>query len=447
MKTVMKKLLSFMLVAVLLIGVFPATAFAASEYSVQVIVYNYATDEALSQWTESWTVTEAEANQSTGFFGADWAEELLDGTDYADTSKYTPKSVVAQVEGNVLVYRVYVNVLSTNTGSNDGKEDTKVEETPSTGNGSGEAQPDVTVSDVSLTIVYNLAGYVDNTVKATAYSLYKEYVGEPARGGYDFLGWYSSYYGRIIDITKDVVAGNDTITAKWSSAKSFNLTLDENRGEEETVNYGVRVTYGENIYDKVSKYNPTRKGYVFMGWKLNGKIIDKNTVWDLPDDATAYAVWKLESDTEGEAMNGSTNTADGKVYLEIYLNGKTSELAKRVNITSYASDNKITRAEAKEVVAKYFSAKSGYTLKYEGLFDEETWWWYTRDPETDGEDSIIVNRDGDDYVYIMVNNVKVEEADSTNPKTGDMIFVPMIFMVATAAAAVLVLNGKKRIVK
>ena len=332
---------------------------------------------------------------------------------------------------------VYVDPVSTDV------DDPTDDDDDDTNNG-GEPQPDQTVGKVNLTIKYNLAGYVDKTVKATKYDLYKEYVGVPERGGYDFLGWYSESYDDIIDVTKDKIKEDDTISAQWSSAKKFTLTLDENRGEEETVNYGVQVTYGEKIWAKVKDQKPERDGYVFIGWKLNGKIIDENTVWDLPGDGTAYAQWKLESDTEGEAMGGNTATADGKVYLEIYTNGDTATLAKRVDITDLAKDNKITLAEVESVVKKYITAKSGYTLKYEGLFDEETWWWYTRDPETNGAKSITVNRDGDDYVYVMVKNVKVVASDPSNPKTGDGIFAVMSVMMGSGAALVSLNELRKR---
>ena len=96
------------------------------------------------------------------------------------------------------------------------------------------------------------------------------------------------------------------------------------------------------------------------------------------------------------------------------------------------------------VVKKYITAKKGYTLKYEGLFDEETWWWYTRDPETNGAKSIVVNRDGDDYVYVMVKNVKTVESDPTNPKTGDGIFAVMSVMMGSGAALVSLNELRKR---
>ena len=427
----MKKLLSIMLVALLLVSAVPfqASAVEAIGYTYKVVIDGYTMENV----DGNGTVTAAELYDFL---------ELSKGDD-ATIDAWIASIAPVDVKGGNVVLTVPAAAPETP----EEPESPKEPETPEQGGegqpevGGGEGQPEQVVTKCELTIDYKLSGTPVNTVNASIGKLYKEFVGVPARGGYDFLGWYSSSYGRLIDVTKDIVPGDDTITAMWSEAKEFFLTLDENREGEEYVNYGVKIAYGENVYAKVSKYQPEREGYVFMGWKLNGKMITKDTIYELYDDATAYAVWKLESDTEDEPMNG-THTKDGKVYLEIYVNGDTSAAEKKVDITSYAADNKITQAEVEKVVKKYVTAKSGYKLAYEGLFDEESWWWYTRDPETNGKESIIVNQDGDDYIYVMVKNVKVVAADSSNPKTGDGIVIALATMMSTGGAALAL--GKKK---
>ena len=443
MKTVMKKLLSVMLVALLLVSAVP---FQASAMEIVDIGINY------TIVIEGYSFDVRDGN------GKVTAAELYDFLemskgDDAGIDAWIASVVAAGVKnGDVLTVPAFGSEPEATEPEATEPEATEPEASepeviePEQGEAQpevgGEAQPEEVVTKCKLSIDYKLSGYEVSTVNAQIGKLYKEYVGVPARGGYEFLGWYSSNYDRIIDITKDIIMGDDTITGIWSAAKEFFLTLDENREGEEYVNYGVKIAYGENVYAKVSKYQPKREGYVFMGWKLNGKMITKDTIYELYDDATAYAVWKLESDTEGEAMGGNSHTKDGKVYLEIYVNGDTSAAEKKVDITSYAADNKITQAEVETVVKKYVTAKAGYKLAYEGLFDEEAWWWYTRDPETNGKASIVVNQDGDDYIYVMVKNVKVVAADSSNPKTGDGIVVALAAMMSTGGAA-LVLGKKK----
>ena len=464
----MKKLLSIMLVALLLVSAVPFQASAAESitpptgYYVEVAVrFGDGNSVGTAVYEGKSSLTLSEALSCYADYDPATMElvrwEIGDGINMTTISG---TSVEIQEDG---VVEVILKVKEAETPDQGGNENTNQggnENTNQGGNentnqgaqggqggeskpivGGGESQPEQVVTKCSLTIDYKLSDTPVNTVNAQIGKTYSQFVGVPARGGYDFLGWYSDYYGRIIDVTKDILMGDDTITGLWSAAKEFFLTLDENRDGEEYVNYGVKVAYGENIYAKVSKYKPEREGYVFMGWKLNGKMITEKTVYELFDDATAYAQWKLESDTEDEPMNG-THTKDGKVYLEIYVNGDTSAAEKKVDITSYAADNKITQAEVETVVKKYVTPKSGYKLAYEGLFDEETWWWYTRDPETNGKASIVVNRDGDDYIYVMVKNVKVVAADPSNPKTGDGIVIALATMMSTGGAALAL--GKKK---
>lgn len=427
MKTVMKKLLSVMLVALLLVSAVPFQASAAEGYTVEL---KFHVNEVYKE-----TITESAYSLDELKAWADIpAKDLADAYcgDYYNPETDTVKGFANTMSENAttLTYNIWIE---TNPGSGDDEE----EEEDKDDDVIIDVPGDVVVEKYTLTVVTGSGNY---TVKVVYGDKYLDVLAPPARPDREFKGWKSETLGRMIK-SEDYIESNDTVTAVWGDVAQYNLTLDENRSEDEVVTYGVKVTYGENIYAKVSKYQPEREGYVFMGWKLNGKMIDKDTVYELQGDATAYAVWKLESDTEDEPMDG-THTKDGKVYLEIYINGDTSAAEKKVDITDYASDSKITQAEVEKVVKKYVTAKSGYSLAYEGLFDEETWWWYVRDPETDGKESIVVNQDGDDYIYVMVKNVKVVEADTSNPKTGDGIAVALAAMMSTGGAA-LVLGKKK----
>lgn len=271
---------------------------------------------------------------------------------------------------------------------------------------------------------------------------------EPARPGQNFLGWKSDSHGTVTGTT--VVTGDDTVTALWSDAIKYSITFIDERGTTPTVVKIKQVAYGSAI--GALPVPAERDGYVFAGWKLdaaNNKIISAETVYNFQGDSTAYATWKLESDVEDEPMNGG-HEANGKVYLMIFVNGKTgdSDLVKKIDVTKYAADNKITRTEMEPIAKKYVSAKAGYSLAFEGLFDDGLWWEYKHDPETDGKASIVVNMDdGDDYVYVMVKNVKTVAADSTNPKTGDAIFAAIGAMASSAATAAYLFLNKKRIVK
>lgn len=506
MKTVSKKLLSLLLVAMLLVSAVPFQAFAASAVIRYPMVINATVDGAAQ------TITIPTGASSVEELNA-WAEcsakdivefaqenEKLTGIDL-ETATITGSG---SVDGESVVFNITIttgNTTGGTTGGTSGGETSKVTMTLSVYDKndnkveSKTAQVDAAdalawqddvmdnITDIlaafgsSFSAADVASGFAnsnqvvlmlitasnpadgDNVVadvilktdycgniRAKAGQKYLDVLPTPAKPGQEFAYWYSENLGGIVK-AGDIIEASDVLTAYWQSPTKYNLTLDPNRGIKEDVNYGVQVAYGEEIYAKVMRYQPEREGYVFVGWKLNGKIIDSDDIYELQGDATAYATWKLESDTEDEPMGGTTHEKTGKVYLEIYVNGNTSEMKNRIDITSLAADDKVTRTEVENVVKKYVTPKAGYTLSYEGLFDEDGWWWYTRDPETNGKSQIVVNRDGDDYIYVMVKNVKIVASDPTNPKTGDYVLsaaMTMMMVSGLAAAAVYVIGKKRR---
>ncbi|MBQ2855148.1 MAG: InlB B-repeat-containing protein [Oscillospiraceae bacterium] len=426
MKTVCKKLLCLMLVAMLLVSAVPAAfatelivpigpgdddgqVYAEEESGIKVSLVVYDKDDNA---VESKGPVEIEDGDLKAWQegGNAMAAEILE----VFGSKYTADQVKSvAVMGNSVV--IVLNVAEGGVGGEVAAEYTL---TVNTGSGS-----------YRLT-VYEGQRYSDALAGK-----------EPARPGQNFLGWKSENLGTTIR-SSDVIEGDDTVVALWSAAIKYNITFIDERGTEPEVVKAKQVSYGSAI--GTLPVPSDRKGYVFVGWKLNGKLINAETIYELQGDSTAYATWKLESDEEDVPMNGG-HEKNGKVWLEIYVNGDTSDLVKRVNITDYADDDKITQAEVEKVAKKHVVAKSGYSLKFEGLFDEESWWWYTRDEETDGDEYIIVNRDdGDDYVYVMVKNVKKAVADSSNPKTGDDIMIAVTTMGLAAVALVSIVELKKR---
>lgn len=480
MKTVCKKLFSLMLVALMLVSAVPFAAMAAGDITVWIIELP---DAAPKNEDAYFTVAEGATDEEI------FAEyQRLGGTGTFDS---------IETDGNEKV--LYVNPASSGTGTGNGgsgsqtttanmtlyvydKDDNKVEtktaavdaadvlawQNDFNGNvaailakfGSAYTAADVASGFANANQVVIVLKTVSNpnqgdnvvadvilktdycgNIPAKIGQKYLDVLPTPAKQGQTFAGWFSANLNDFVD-EDDKVKGNDTLTAYWNAATKYTMTFIDERGNEPDVVKIKQVAFGSEIGQM--PVPAERDGYVFMYWKVNGKKVDAETIYKWDGDVTAYAHWKLESDVEDVPMGGGIATADGKVYLEIYTNGDTQTLAKRVDITDLAKDNKITQAEVESVVKKYITAKAGYTLKYEGLFDEQGWWEYTRDPETDGKKSIVVNRDGDDYVYVMVNNVKVVAADPTNPKTGDGIFAVMSVMMGSGAALVSLNELRKR---
>ena len=463
MKTVMKKLLSLALVAMLLVSAVPFQA-AAAETDYAMSLTFFASNGQYKSETQLAAVSAEEVEEWREMAGtyededvAQWVNTYLGGA-----GEYAKVEVTVRDD----IQRIIVKFTEAaaeeppvtppaQTPDEDEDDDTTAIVPPSSGN-EEEAQEVVIYVD-----------YTDGAEGEPARAYTHKKVGDtfgdilpasPQRNTMTFKQWTCAATGAKVTantVITEAMAEDGVIDiyAVWN-VRSLFLTLDENRGEEETVNRGIAVYYGEPIGRTVNGkfvglHTPTREGYTFSHWELNGKKITNSTIYELGDDATAYAIW-----TQGSIAGSGSSIPeeDGKVWLEIYVNGKTGELEKRVDITSLLKDEKITRDEVKKVVNKYVTAKSGYSLKYEGLFDEESWYWYCRDPETDGVESITIETlkgeiYEDHYIYVMVNNVKTVAADSTNPKTGDMIFASMATMSTTAAAAYVMLANKKRLVK
>ena len=432
MKTVGKKLLSLLLVAMLLVSAVPFATLAAEDgYKVDLKIM---VDESYKKTVSIPANSEEEMLEWLNFDGLDIFEFLVEEGEldaYGDVELYSVVPNTPSEGATTLTLNVWLVSAET-----DGEE-TEEPETE-------EPDDDDLLEAPELTIVVK-TGSGDYRIKVSFGDKYLDVLAPPARVDREFKGWFSHGKDRMVK-SSDIIEEDDTVEAVWSTPNKHTITFIDERGTEPDVEYFKQVAYGSKLGTLPT---PTeRDGYIFVGWKLDatGKYVDANTVYEWQGDVVAYAQWKLESDTEGEPMGG-TNQQDGKVYLEIYINGDTSTLKKRVDITSYAADNKITRAEAQAVVAKYITAKAGYTLSYEGLFDDPLWWEYKHDPETNGKESVVVNRDGDDYVFVMVKNVKVVAGDPTNPKTGDYVLSAAMTMMAVsglAAAAVYVIGKKRR---
>ncbi len=462
MKTVCKKLLCLMLVAMMLVSAVPA-AFATgieritlvrpnpeevieeegndgietisdnkrgetpSTINYTINVGDWSKDEMVAYAVTTVSMTSAEKDELLRD-QVDAAEELLHGTAYAaDAAKEDNVHGVVNYSGSTEI-NVWLNSVSVggSTGGNGGN---------GGGNG-GTGGNGGSKYDCTLYIDYD--GYASNrTVKATMGDYYLDLAGVPARPGYEFRGWFSEALDRFVK-KGDQITENDTITAIWGNALKYSITFDVNRKGVEPINRIKSVTYGERIGDMPT---PDTKDFVFMGWYINGKRVNENTIYEWQGDVVAYAKWEDESNIPGRP---NPPEKDGDVYLEIYVNGDTDDLVRRVKMNSYAKDGWIDRDEVKEVVAKHVVAKNGYSLKYEGIFDEEDWWWYCKDPETDGSYKVKVDNWDDHYVYVMVKNVKKAVADSSNPKTGDNIMIAATTMALAGAALVAAVELKKR---
>ncbi len=122
------------------------------------------------------------------------------------------------------------------------------------------------------------------------------------RSGYSFGGWYSdaSLSNRVTSITLNE---NNTVYAKWEATTQPPTT--GGGGPAVTMHTIHFETLGgsvisssekiENTTVDLSKYIPTKSGFVFAGWYLDPSLTEKVETIKITKDVTLYAKW-IESD-------------------------------------------------------------------------------------------------------------------------------------------------------
>lgn len=152
------------------------------------------------------------------------------------------------------------------------------------------------------------------------------------------------------------------------------------------------------------------------------------------------------------SSSSSTNKFPYDVYLNIYKDTLVGSADKSVKITNgIALDGLVTLPEVKNVVKNYYTAKDSDGISYDGLYLARGNWVANYVADTEKYDSIKageMQQTGTVYINVMIGNAKAKSsstADSSNPKTGDTIFVPVMVLGLTASAlAAAYVIGKKR---
>lgn len=137
------------------------------------------------------------------------------------------------------------------------------------------------------------------------------------RDGYIFKGWLND--NKIVTSTNEV-KNSKVLTAYWEkveeSKKIYKITFDSNGGSN--INQ-VNVEEGKTLKKPSA---PTKKGYVFVGWYLNNKLFNFNTIinsniklvakWEKDLNDNALSVLKVTFDSAGGSNIETQNIEYGK---------------------------------------------------------------------------------------------------------------------------------------
>ena len=234
-------------------------------------------------------------------------------------------------------------------------------------------------------------------------------------------------------------------TPSTSGVLDLTIRVNDTKKYDNDVKNFTKATVGDvikNIYDS----DWTTK-YAFDKVVVNGVTYGRSDLEVMAgDEVDVYLTRKYSKDNSN------------KVYLHVYLNGDASTIAMTKDITgTYLMDDWSTDTTEilKYLKNNYYTAKdTSEAITIDGLYtNTNTNGAFPGNYYADNKVSRLDNikdklEDGYVHISVMLKNAKAKSsstADSSNPKTGDTIFVPVMVMGLTASAlAAAYVIGKKR---
>ena len=134
----------------------------------------------------------------------------------------------------------------------------------------------------------------------------------PTRAGYDFTGWY--YDGELVDATGiyTLVDSDVTLTAGWALVE-YAIDVDLAGGEADDIvdKYTVES-------DAIVLPTPSKVGYTFAGWKVNGAaaVAEYTIAAGSTGDLDIVATWTAIEYDITVNLNGGTATIVDKYTIE-----------------------------------------------------------------------------------------------------------------------------------
>lgn len=206
-------------------------------------------------------------------------------------------------------------------------------------------------------------------------------------------------------------------------------------------------------------------------------VLDKTMSLPKPSIPSGYQFkgWFTEPNGKGAQLNDGTTCTENlanvyygyftkvskfpySVYLHIYETGNVKTPMKTVTLDTWTcvKDGVVTLDEIKEVVKTYYTAKTSDGIAYDGIYysTSSTKTDYVNDQnKTDRINNLDeLRRDGYVHLNVWVDNVKAKSDSnsntSSNPKTGDTIYMAVTVMGLSAASlAAAYYISKKRAVR
>lgn len=225
----------------------------------------------------------------------------------------------------------------------------------------------------------------------------------------------------------------------------YNVNVNASQNNEFVGSYASGATMGEAL-DKLSTMPITRPGLYPTWFKLAGWYMDRactnpvtrNTL--ITEDTVVYAKWERKYNYE--------------VTLKLYTNGNTNTVVKVVDAFAYIQDDGIlSNSEVTAIAKQYIESNNNAPITAYGPFESGSEWdnFCKYQNRYSTKDQYLAVDDPAAVVHVMVHNAKInnssstgKKADSSNPKTGDMIMVPAAVMGTTVSALAVMFYLKKK---
>ncbi len=203
---------------------------------------------------------------------------------------------------------------------------------------------DATWETVTYTITYHLNGGTISKENPATYTIETPTftLNEPTRNGYRFDGWYSDslFTYRVTDFSKGNV-GDRNLYAKWIGAYiiTYNLNGGINSSDNPTI---------FSIDDEIALSDPTRDGYIFLGWYDNGTKVEKIEKGSTTD-ITLEAKWSANLNSltviSEDINKGTVTIVAGQGYTDEKITVKATPASGYVFKAWYEGNQLLSRDE------------------------------------------------------------------------------------------------------
>lgn len=300
---------------------------------------------------------------------------------------------------------------------------------------------------------------------------YKSGLGEKWYNSYEFVRYHTEDDGTVEgkDHLDDLISAGEEVTIRLKKISTDTPTTPTEPSTA-TKTLTIQVKYDGKVYQEVygtyKQYKDVEIVRDMIREAFDDYDQDDHNITRIEDTKTGERFKlgeKIEMDVNRilkfTLEDRESSKFEGTLYLHVYVDGKITKPYKTYNSDDYSgvrsliSDDKITLKEVTEnFLPKYYSAKNtNKGLEVDGLYLNDNFQNKYVDDNHFTSMDVDLSGNKDIHISLMLENVKVKSsstADSSNPKTGDSIFMTVTVMaVSVTALAVLVLSNKKRMVK